>query len=108
MKVGGLLSQVVREITVEALPIVDAGPFRGRRLRPEIGEVFASRRSPSRKGRRSFDDDETVVASVLAPRRVELPEDLVEEEEVEGEEGERSKAKRRVAPADEAEPEPSD
>ena len=74
----------------------------------EIGDSVRISEVAVPEGATFVDDDETVVASVLAPRRVELPEDQVEEE-VEGEEGELVEGEaEESAPADEAEPEPSD
>ena len=108
VKVGGLLSQVVREITVEALPMSMPDRFEIDVSALEIGDSVRISEIAVPEGATFIDDDETVVASVLAPRRVELPEDLVEEE-VEGEEGEPVEGEaEESAPADEAEPEPSD
>jgi large subunit ribosomal protein L25 len=83
VKAGGVLSQVTREINVEALPMEVPD-----RLELDIGEaeLGATLRVSDLKapeGATILDDPETVVATVTVPTRVEEPE--VEEAE-EGEE----------------------
>jgi large subunit ribosomal protein L25 len=83
VKEGGVLSQPLREIQVEALPLevpehidLDVSHMgTGDTLR--IGDIEVP------DGVTLLDDPETVVATVTAPTR----EIVVEEEEVEGEEG---------------------
>jgi large subunit ribosomal protein L25 len=79
---GGVLSQVSREVTVEALPMevpdrleLDvSGMAIGDSLR--VGDL----RAP--EGVTILDDPEAVLATVTQPTRVEEPEEIVEEEEL--------------------------
>jgi large subunit ribosomal protein L25 len=85
VKLGGVLTQIVREVTVEALPMsipdrleVDITEFGiGEQVR--VGDIVPP------EGATVLDDPETVIATVAAPR-VELPEGEAAEEAVEGEE----------------------
>jgi large subunit ribosomal protein L25 len=86
VKAGGVLSQVAREIRVEALPLevpqrleLDVGAM-------EIGDTLRVSDLVVPEGVTVLDDPETVLATVTVPTKVEEPE--VEEELVEGEEGE--------------------
>lgn len=98
---GGLLTQVVREVTVEALPM--AVP---ERLEVDVGEldigdsVRVSDIVPP-EGVTILDDPESVVASVAAPR---LVEEVVEEVPAEGEEA--AEAAAAAEPGAEAAAEP--
>jgi large subunit ribosomal protein L25 len=83
---GGVISQVQREVNVEALPMevpehidLDVGQM-------EMGDTLrlADLRVP--EGATLLDDPETVLATLTMPTRVVEPEEEVEEE-VEGEEG---------------------
>ena len=84
---GGALSQIAREVNVEALPMevpdhIDldvSGMVMGDTLR--IADLEA------REGVAFLDDPETVLATVTVPTRVEEPEEAAEgEAEAEGEE----------------------
>ena len=109
VNVGGLLSQIIREITVEALPMAMPDRFEIDVSALEIGDSVRIAEIVVPDGATIMDDSEAVVASVVAPRRVELPEDLVEEEEEEGEEGEPAEGEAEgTGPAAEAEPEASE
>ena len=85
VKEGGVLSQVTREINVEALPLeipdhldLDVSPM-------AIGDTLRLADLPAREGIIYLDDpEETVLATVTMPTRIVEPE--VEEEAVEGEE----------------------
>jgi large subunit ribosomal protein L25 len=95
-KAGGVLSQVTREVRVEALPLevperleLDVTPM-------EIGDSLRLSDLRTPEGVTLLDDSETVLATVTVPTKVEEPEEVAEELE-EGEEGE--------APEGEAAPE---
>jgi large subunit ribosomal protein L25 len=83
-KEGGVLSQVTREINVEALPLeipehidLDVSDM-------QIGDTLRIADLPQREGVSYLDDpEETVLATVTMPTRVEEPEEVTEE----GEEG---------------------
>jgi large subunit ribosomal protein L25 len=86
-KAGGVLSQVAREVRVEALPLevperleLDVTPM-------EIGDSLRLTDLSVPEGVTLLDDPDTVLATVTVPTKVEEPEVEVEEVE-EGEEGE--------------------
>jgi len=89
IKEGGVLSQVAREVTVEALPMevpehreLDVSGM-------AIGDTLRLADLGAQEGVKYLDDPETVLATVTLPTRVEEPEVEVEEgEEVEAVEGE--------------------
>jgi large subunit ribosomal protein L25 len=81
---GGVLSQVTREITVQALPLempdrleLDVGGM-------AIGDTLRLSDLPTHEGATYLDDPETVLATVTMPTRIVEPEP---EEGEEGEEG---------------------
>jgi large subunit ribosomal protein L25 len=85
-KAGGVLSQVSREIRVEALPLEVPERIELDVSAMEIGDTLRLADLPAREGVTYLDDpEETVLATVTMPTKVEEPE--VEEVE-EGEEGE--------------------
>ena len=100
---GGVLSQPLREIQVEALPLevpehidLDVSHMTtGDTLR--IGDITFQ------EGVKLLDDPDTVVATLTAPTRVVEPEE-VEGEEVEGEEGEAAEGEAGEDAAAEGEP----
>ncbi len=86
VKAGGVLSQVLREVRLEALPLevpdrleLDVGAM-------ELGDALRVSDLPARDGVTILDDPETVLATVTVPTKVEEPEP--EEALEEGEEGE--------------------
>ena len=81
---GGVLSQVNREVRVEALPMEMPDRLELDISAMEIGDTLRLSDLPAREGVTFLDDPETVLANVTVPTRVEEPEP----EEVEGEEGE--------------------
>jgi large subunit ribosomal protein L25 len=103
VKEGGVLSQPLREIQVEALPLevpehidLDVSHMTtGDTLR--IGDITFQ------EGVKLLDDPDTVVATLTAPTRVVEPEE-VEGEEVEGEEGEAAEGEAGEGAAAEGEP----
>ncbi len=93
-KEGGVLSQVSREINIEALPMEIPEHLELDVSAMEIGDTLRLAELPAREGVTYLDDpEETVLASVGLPTRVEEPEEVPEEGEegelegVEGEEG---------------------
>ena len=94
-KAGGVLSQVNREVRVEALPMEVPDRLELDISAMEIGDTLRLSDLPAREGVTFLDDPETVLANVTVPTRVEEPEP----EEVEGEEGE--EGARRVAEGEE-------
>ena len=87
-KEGGVLSQVTREISVEALPLEMPDRLELDVSEMAIGDTLRIADLPPREGATYLDDPETVLATVTMPTRVIEPEVEVEEgEEVpEGEE----------------------
>jgi len=84
---GGVLSQVAREVTVEALPMEMPDRIELDVSAAEMGATFRVADLPTLDGATILDEPETVVATITAPTRVVEPE--VVEEEIEGlEEGE--------------------
>ena len=85
VKEGGVLSQVSREITVEALPMELPDRIELDVSGMELNDTLRLADLPTREGVTYLDDpDETVLATVTMPTRVEEPEEAV----AEGEEGE--------------------
>ena len=84
-KEGGVLSQVSREIRVEALPLEVPERIELDVSKMEIGDTLRLSDLSPREGVTYLDDPETVLANVTVPTRVEEPE---AEEGEEGEEGE--------------------
>jgi large subunit ribosomal protein L25 len=86
-KAGGVLSQVAREVRVEALPLEVPERLELDVTAMEIGDSLRLTDLSAPEGVALLDDPETVLATVTVPTRVEEPEVEVEEVE-EGEEGE--------------------
>jgi large subunit ribosomal protein L25 len=85
VKEGGVLSQVAREINVEALPMELPERLELDVSGMEMNDTLRLADLPTREGVTYLDDpDETVLATVTMPTRVEEPEEAV----AEGEEGE--------------------
>src|SRR5204863_4752025 len=82
VKEGGVLSQVSREINVEALPMEIPEHLDLDVSRMAIGDTLRLADLPAREGVTYLDDpEETVLATVTMPTRVEEPEPEVEEGE---------------------------
>jgi large subunit ribosomal protein L25 len=83
-KEGGVLSQVQREINVEALPMEIPEHLELDVSEMAIGDTLRLADLPQREGITYLDDpEETVLATVTMPTRVEEPEEVL----AEGEEG---------------------
>ncbi len=80
-KEGGVLSQVQREIRVEALPMEVPEHIDLDVSGMAIGDSLRLADLPAREGVTYLDDPETVLASVGLPTRVEEPEEEVAEGE---------------------------
>jgi large subunit ribosomal protein L25 len=85
---GGVLSQPLREVNVEALPLEVPEHLEADVSGLEIGGTLRISDLAVPEGARLLDDPETVVATVTAPTRVVEPEELLEGEEAEAVEGE--------------------
>jgi large subunit ribosomal protein L25 len=84
VKEGGVLSQVQREINVEALPMEIPDHLELDVSNMAIGDTMRLAELPAREGVTYLDDpEETVLATVTMPTRVEEPEEMVEGEELE-------------------------
>jgi large subunit ribosomal protein L25 len=99
---GGVLSQVNREVTVQALPMEIPEHLELDVSRMAIGDTLRLADLPPREGVEYLDDpEETVLATVTMPTRIVEPEP----EEVEGEEleeGELPEGEEAVAEGEEA------
>ena len=104
VKAGGVLSQVTREINVEALPLNVPDRLELDVSALAIGDSARLADVPPREGVTYLDDpDETVIATVTPPTRVEMPEDIVDEAEDAAAgvpEGEEASEKASEQPAD--------
>jgi large subunit ribosomal protein L25 len=88
VKEGGVLTLVLREISVEALPMEVPDHLELDISSMAIGDSLRVSDLVVPEGVALLDDPETVVLTVTPPTRVEEPEEEVEEEELlEGEEG---------------------
>jgi len=87
-KAGGVLSQVSREVRVEALPLEVPDRLELDVSAMEIGDTLRLSDLRVREGVTFLDDPETVLATVTMPTKVEEPEPEELEEGEEGEEGE--------------------
>src|SRR2546425_8222287 len=99
---GGALSQVAREVNVEALPMEVPEHLELNVSGMAIGDTLRLADLPAREGVKFIDDPETVLATVTLPTRVEEPEVEVEEgvevEAAEGEEAPEGAAEGEAAP----------
>jgi large subunit ribosomal protein L25 len=83
-KEGGVLSQVSREVNVEALPLEVPERIEVDISAMQMGDTLRLADVPVPDGVTFLDDpEETVLATVTVPTRVEEPEEVVEEEELE-------------------------
>jgi large subunit ribosomal protein L25 len=84
---GGVLSQPLREVNVEALPLEVPEHIDVDVTALELGGTLRVADLAAPSGVTLLDDQETVVATVTAPTRVVEPEEMLEGEEAEGVEG---------------------
>jgi large subunit ribosomal protein L25 len=96
VKAGGVLSQVVREVNVEALPLEVPDRLELDLGETEIGATLRVADLVAPDGVRLLDDPDTVVATIAAPRRA--VEEVEEVEEVA--EGEAALEEQAEAPAE--------
>jgi large subunit ribosomal protein L25 len=87
VKLGGVLTQVAREVTVEALPMAVPDRIELDISALAIGDNARVADLVVPEGVTVLDDPDSVVASVGQPTKVEEPEAVEEEEVLEGEEG---------------------
>ncbi|HET8528661.1 MAG TPA: 50S ribosomal protein L25 [Gaiellaceae bacterium] len=80
---GGVLSQPLRELSVEALPLEVPEHIDVDVTALELGGTLRVADIAGREGVTFLDDPETVVATVTAPTREVAPEELLEGEEAE-------------------------
>jgi large subunit ribosomal protein L25 len=101
VKEGGVLSQVSREITVEALPMEIPEHFDADVSEMQIGDTLRLADLPALEGVTFLDDpEETVLATVTAPSVFEEPEPEEPEEGAELPEGEEAPEVEGEAPAE--------
>ncbi len=103
VKEGGVLSALVREVSVEALPLEIPDRLVLDISGSEIGTTLRVADLVAPEGSKILDDPDTVVVTVAAPR-AEIEEEVPEEELEEGEEvPEGEEAPEGEAPAEQAE-----
>jgi large subunit ribosomal protein L25 len=86
VKEGGVLTLVLREVNVEALPMEVPDRLELDISNMAIGDSLRISDIAVPEGAKLLDDPEAVVLTVTPPTRVEEPEEEVEEEALEGEE----------------------
>ncbi|MFN2469486.1 MAG: 50S ribosomal protein L25 [Gaiellaceae bacterium] len=97
---GGVLQQVAREITVEALPMEVPERIEADISALAIGDSLRLGDLEEIEGVRYVDDpEETVIATVTVPTRVEEPEEVLEEGEEDEELSEEERAERAAEAA---------
>ena len=84
---GGVLTQVGREVNVEALPMEIPDRIEADVSALAIGDNLRAGDLTIPDGVTLLDDPDTVIASVAQPTRVELPEEMLDEAEAEALEG---------------------
>jgi large subunit ribosomal protein L25 len=106
VKEGGVLTLVLREIAVEALPMEVPDRFELDISQTTIGDTLRVADIVAPEGVKLLDDPDAVVLTVTPPTKVEEPEEVEEElegEELEGEEAEGEEAEGEAAPKAEGE-----
>jgi large subunit ribosomal protein L25 len=106
VKEGGVLTLVLREVAVEALPMEVPDRFELDISQTTIGDTLRVADIVAPEGVKLLDDPDAVVLTVTPPTKVEEPEEVEEElegEELEGEEAEGEEAEGEAAPKAEGE-----
>jgi large subunit ribosomal protein L25 len=103
VKEGGVLSALVREVSVEALPLEIPDRLVLDISGAEIGTALRVADLVAPEGTKILDDPDTVVVNVAAPR-VEVEEEVPEGELAEGEEAPEGEGPSAESPAGEAAP----
>jgi large subunit ribosomal protein L25 len=104
---GGVLQQVARDVTIEALPMEIPEHVELDVTELAIGESLRVADLRPIEGVTFVDDPETVIATVSLPTRVEEPEEVLEEgEEAEGEQAPEGGAEAPLEPDADAAGEP--
>jgi large subunit ribosomal protein L25 len=99
-KEGGILSQQIREVNVEALPMEVPEHLELDISSLQMGDSLRVADVPAIEGVTYLDDPDTVLVTVMVPRAIEVEEPVEGEE---GEEGEEGAAEGEAAPDGEAE-----
>jgi large subunit ribosomal protein L25 len=99
-KEGGILSQQIREVNVEALPMEVPEHLELDISSLQMGDSLRVADVPSIEGVTYLDDPDTVLVTVMVPRAIEIEEPVEGEE---GEEGEEGAVEGEAAPDGEAE-----
>lgn len=81
VRAGGVITQVLRELTVEALPMEMPDEFVLDVSGLEIGDTLRVADVPALRGATIVDDPETVVATLTTPTPVAEPEEMLDEAE---------------------------
>jgi large subunit ribosomal protein L25 len=101
VKEGGVLEQVSHQLNIEALPTAIPESINVDVSGMEIAATMHLSEITAPEGVEFLDDlEETIIATVVVPTEVEEPEEIEEETELVGEEGE---AEEGAAPAEEGE-----
>ena len=101
VKEGGVLEQVSHQLNIEALPTAIPESINVDVSGMEIAATMHLSEVTAPEGVEFLDDlEETIIATVVVPTEVEEPEEIEEETELVGEEGE---AEEGAAPAEEGE-----
>jgi large subunit ribosomal protein L25 len=110
IKEGGVLEHVTHQLTIEALPTAIPEAIRVDVSGMQIAATMHLSEVTPPEGVTFLDDpDETIIATIVVPTEVEEPEEIEEETELVGEEGEAAEetpaeeGEQAEAPAEEAE-----
>ncbi len=102
---GGVLTQLVREVNVEALPMEIPDQIEADVSALGIGDSLRVSDLTVPERVTVLDDPDTVLVNIAQPTRVELPEEMVEEEEARAAEETLAEQQPETAAGEPAEPE---